>query len=111
VAPAHRRRDRLLFRLIVELGLRIGEALTLQVEDVELTRDDEHLSVLGKGGRRRTVLTDGDSLVVQLRAYLRHAGYRQSPLFRAEKNGRVAAPPLRDHRARMASLVGPGGDS
>lgn len=74
--PADRRRDRLLFRLIAELGLRIGEALSLQVEDVDLTRDDEHLSVLGKGGRRRTVLIDGDGLVIQLRAYLRHNGYR-----------------------------------
>ena len=86
--PAHRRRDQLLFRLIAELGLRVGEALTLQVEDVDLARDDEHLSVLGKGGRRRTVLIDGDGLVVQLRAYLRHTGHRHGPLFRAEKNGR-----------------------
>jgi site-specific recombinase XerD len=86
--PAHRRRDRLLFRLIAELGLRVGEALTLQVEDVDLTRDDERLSVLGKGGRRRTVLIDGDGLLLQLRVYLRHTGYRHGPLFRAEKNGR-----------------------
>ena len=70
--PAHCRRDRLLFRLIAELGLRVGEALSLQVEDVDLARDDEHLSVLGKGGRRRTVLIDDDGLVIQLRAYLRH---------------------------------------
>jgi integrase/recombinase XerD len=86
--PAQRRRDQLLFRLIAELGLRVGEALTLQVEDVDLTRDDEHVSVLGKGGRRRTVLIDGDGVVVQLRAYLRHTSYRHGPLFRAEKNGR-----------------------
>src|SRR2546426_6114328 len=66
----------------------VSEALSLQVEDVDLTRDDEHLSVLGKGGRRRTVLIDGDGLVVQLRAYLQHTGYRHGPLFRAEKNGR-----------------------
>jgi integrase/recombinase XerD len=86
--PAQRRRDRLLFRLIAELGLRAGEALRLQVEDVDLARDNEHLSVLGKGGRRRTVLIDGDGLVIQLRAYLRHTGYQHGPLFRAEKNGR-----------------------
>jgi integrase/recombinase XerD len=85
--PTHRRRDRLLFRVIAELGLRVGEALALQVEDVDLTPDDEHLSVLGKGGRRRTVLIDGDDLVAQLRAYLRHTGYRHGALFRAEKNG------------------------
>src|SRR3989442_8287632 len=78
--PAQRRRDRLLFRLIAELGLRVGEALSLQVEDVDLTRDDEHVSVLGKGGRRRTVLIDGDGLVIQLRAYLRHTGYRHGPV-------------------------------
>lgn len=37
--------------MVAELGLRIGDALSLQVEDVDLTRGDEHLSVLGKGGR------------------------------------------------------------
>jgi integrase/recombinase XerD len=96
--PARRRRDRLLFRLIAELGLRVGEALALQVEDLDLTPDDEHLSVLGKGGRRRTVLIDGDSLVAQLRTYLRYTGYRHGPLFRAEKNGRGG--PLRYQSAQ-----------
>jgi integrase/recombinase XerD len=108
VIPAQCRRDRLLFRLIAELGLRVGEALGLQVEDVDLTPDDEHLSVLGKGGRRRTVLIDGDSLVAQLRTYLRHTGYRHGPLFRAEKNGRGG--PLRyqsaqEHWARYCAAA------
>jgi integrase len=107
--PAHHRRDRLLFRLIAELGLRVGEALSLQIEDVDLARDDEHLSVLGKGGRRRTVLIDGDGLVIQLRAYLRHTGYRHGPLFRAEKNGRGG--PLRyqsahEHWVRYCAAAG-----
>ena len=107
--PAQRRRDRLLFRLIAELGLRVGEALSLQVEAVDLTRDDEHVSVLGKGGRRRTVLIDGDGLVVLLRAYLRHTGYRHGPLFRAEKNGRGG--PLRyqsahEHWVRYCAAAG-----
>ena len=44
--PAHRRRDRLLFRLIAELGLRVGEALSLQVEDVVIWN-------LGRPGVRR----------------------------------------------------------
>jgi len=109
VIPAQRHRDRLLFRLIAELGLRAGEALGLQVEDVDLTPDDEHLSVLGKGGRRRTVLIDGDSLVAQLRTYLRLTGYRHGPLFRAEKNGRGG--PLRyqsaqEHWARYCAAAG-----
>jgi integrase/recombinase XerD len=70
VIPAARRRDRLLFRLIFETGLRASEALGLYVEDLDLTADDEHLNVLGKGGQRRTVLLDDARLVGQLRAYL-----------------------------------------
>jgi len=86
--PEHRKRDRLLFRLLFETGLRIGEALGIHVEDVDLTPDDEHLNVVGKGGRRRTVLLDDPRVVQQLRTYLRQTGYRHGPLFRAEKNGR-----------------------
>jgi integrase/recombinase XerD len=86
--PTAQRRDRLLFRLIFETGLRVSEALGLHLEDLDLTTDDEHLNVLGKGGRRRTVLLDDARLVGQLRAYLRQTGYRHGPLFRAEKNGR-----------------------
>jgi integrase/recombinase XerD len=88
VIPVARRRDQLLFRLIFETGLRASEALGLDVEDLDLTADDEHLSVLGKGGQRRTVLLDDARLVGQLRAYLKRTGYRHGPLFRAEKNGR-----------------------
>ena len=86
--PTAQRRDRLLFRLIFETGLRVSEALGLHVEDLDLTADDEHLNVLGKGGQRRTVLLDDPRLVGQLRAYLKQTGYRHGPLFRAEKNGR-----------------------
>src|SRR5207245_11766361 len=65
--------------------------------------------LLGKGGRRRTVLIDGDGLVVQLRAYLRHTGHRHGPLFRAEKNGRGG--PLRyqsahEHWVRYCAAAG-----
>jgi integrase/recombinase XerD len=86
--PAQRQRDRLLFRLLLETGLRIGEALHLYVEDLSLRVDDEHLTVRGKGGRSRTLLLDDPRLVRQLRAYLKQTGYRHGPLFRAEKNGR-----------------------
>ena len=46
------------------------------MEDLDLTPDDEHLNVLGKGGQRRTVLLDDARLVGQLRAYLKQTGYR-----------------------------------
>jgi site-specific recombinase XerD len=86
--PAARKRDRLLFRLVFETGLRIGEALELHVEDLELAPDDEHIHVRGKGGKPRTVLLDDPLLVCQLRTFLRTTGYQHAPLFRAEKNGR-----------------------
>lgn len=86
--PRAQRRDWLLFRLVYETGMRIGEALAIHVEDLDLTRDDERLSVLGKGGRRRTLLLDDPRLVTELRAYLKATGYRHGPLFRAAKNGR-----------------------
>jgi integrase/recombinase XerD len=88
VIPATQRRDRPLFRLIFETGLRVSEALGVHPEDLELTADDEHLSVLGKGGQRRTVLLDDARLIGQFRAYLKQTGYRHGPLFRAAKNGR-----------------------
>ena len=86
--PATQQRDRLLVRLIVETGLRVGEALSIYIEDIDLTRDDEHVSVRGKGGRRRTLLLDDSTLVGELRRYLRRTGYTHGHLFRAAKNGR-----------------------
>lgn len=85
--PATQPRDRLLFRLIAETGLRVSEALGIYVEDLDMTPDDEHLRVKGKGGRHRTLLLDDPALVRQLRTYLRKAGYKHGPLFRAAKNG------------------------
>ena len=88
VIPPTQRRDRLLFRLIFETGLRLGESLALYVEDVTLTPDDEHLQVVGNGDKRRTVFLDDARLVKELRTYLKHTGYKHGPLFRALKNGR-----------------------
>ncbi|HEY6407019.1 MAG TPA: tyrosine-type recombinase/integrase [Ktedonobacteraceae bacterium] len=86
--PAERLRDRLFFRLLSETGLRVSEGLSLYVEDIDLSLDNEHLTVVGKGGKRRTVLLDDPRLVQQLRAYLKRMGYKHGPLYRAEKNGR-----------------------
>lgn len=76
VIPRQHLRDRLVFRLIYETGVRVGEALALHVEDLDLTRDDEHIPVVGKGNRRRTVLLDDPKLVPLLRHYLTQTGYR-----------------------------------
>src|SRR3989440_12849442 len=86
--PAECQRDRLFFYLLLETGLRVSEGLSLYVEDLDLSLDNEHLAVLGKGGKRGTVLLDDPRLVQHLRAYLKWMGYKHGPLFRAEKNGR-----------------------
>jgi integrase/recombinase XerD len=86
--PAKQLRDQLFFRLLAETGLRVGEGLSLYVEDLDLSLDNEHLTVVGKGGKRRTILLDDPHLVQQLRTYLKRMGYKHGPLFRAEKNGR-----------------------
>ena len=57
------------------------------MEDLDLSLDNEHLTVVGKGNKRRTILLDDPYLVQQLRAYLKRMGYKHGPLFRAEKNG------------------------
>ncbi len=85
--PPGKKRDRLLFRLIYQTGMRVSEALGLYIEDLDLTTDDEHVTVVGKGGHQRTVLLDDPKLVRQLRGYLKEKGYARGPLFRAEING------------------------
>lgn len=88
VIPAGQSRDALLFRLVFETGLRISEALNIHLHDLDLTKGDEHLTVLGKGSQRRTVLLDDPKLVNALRKYLRSLDYEHGPLFQAQKNGR-----------------------
>ncbi len=39
------------------------KGLSLYVEDLDLSLDNEHLTVVGKGGKRRTVLLDDPRLV------------------------------------------------
>ncbi len=87
VIPASKRRDQLLFRLLLGLGLRVREVLTLAVEDVSLEQDNERLTVLGKGGKRRTLLLDDPKLIKRLKTYLQQMGFRHGLLFRATKNG------------------------
>ncbi|BBN96907.1 phage integrase [Deinococcus grandis] len=95
VIPGQQARDALLFRLVFETGLRISEALNIHLDDLDLSKGDEHLTVLGKGGQRRTVLLDDPKLVNALRKYLRSLEYEHGPLFQAQKNGRGG--PLRYH--------------
>lgn len=101
--PPRQERDRLLFRLLLETGLRVGEALGLYIEDIDLTADDERLHVVGKGNQQRTILLDDRRLVRLLRGYLKHSGYKHGPLFRATKNGHGGALRYQSVQERWAS--------
>ena len=67
--------------------MRISEALNVHIEDLDLTSDDERVTVLGKGKRQRTLLLDDPRLLKELRTYLKVMGYKRGFLFRAAKNG------------------------
>jgi len=83
--PKHNLRDRLLFTLIAETGLRVSEALGIYVEDLVLTPDDEQIIVRGKGGRTRTVMLYAAPQSLQLlRRYLRRSGITSGALFRGD---------------------------
>jgi integrase/recombinase XerD len=53
--PAANLRDRTIFTLLYETGVRVGEILALQWSDVTLAQDDEKIRIFAKGQRERTV--------------------------------------------------------
>ena len=81
-------RDRVLFETAYTCGARASEVCGMHVEDLDLTLDDEHARVHGKGGTVRTVLLDDRDYVALVRLYLARSGYTSGPLFRASINGR-----------------------
>lgn len=62
------RRDRAILRLLIDTGVRRGELVSMRLSDVFL--DDQLISVLGKGNRRRFVPI-GSAVVADLDRYLR----------------------------------------
>ena len=83
--PASETRDRALFTLLYETGMRVGEALSLQYTDIDLTPDDEKVRVLGKGQRERTVLlTAAPESLRLLRRHLRTSGITGGSVFRGD---------------------------
>ncbi len=86
VIPAARTRDRALFTLVYETGMRIGEALGIQVEDLDLTPDDERVRVFGKGQRERTIsLLAAPTSVRLLRRHLKLSGIQSGSVFRGDR--------------------------
>ncbi len=88
VIPPMQLRDRLIFRLIGEQGLRTTEVLALQIEDLDLTKQPLELMIPTKGVRRKSPVLVLPDLDAEIRSYLDHTGYRTGPLFRAQKGKR-----------------------
>lgn len=83
--PTSNLRDRTLFTLLYDTGIRVGEALALQCSDVTLTQDDEKLRVFGKGQRERTVmLTAAPESIRLLRRHLKHSHITSGSVFRGD---------------------------
>ncbi|GAC1404008.1 MAG: hypothetical protein NVSMB52_17840 [Chloroflexota bacterium] len=83
--PASKVRDRTLFTLLYETGIRVGEALGLQCSDVQLTQDDEKIRVFGKGQRERTVmLTAAPESIRLLRRHLKQNHLTSGSVFRGD---------------------------
>jgi integrase/recombinase XerD len=83
--PASNLRDRTLFTLLYETGIRVGEALSLLATEVDLSTDDEKIRVFGKGQRERTVmLTAAPESIRLLRRHLKQSHISSGSVFRGD---------------------------
>jgi len=83
--PASNLRDRTLFTLLYETGIRVGEALGLLATEVDLSTDDERIRVFGKGQRERTVmLTAARESIRLLRRHLKQSRITSGSVFRGD---------------------------
>ena len=83
--PASNLRDRTLFTLLYETGIRVGEALSLLATEVDLSTDDEKIRVFGKGQRERTVmLTAAPESIRLLRRHLKQSHITSGSVFRGD---------------------------
>jgi integrase/recombinase XerD len=87
VIRAAKPRERLLFTLVAETGLRIDEALGIYVEDVRLDAGQEGIRFRGKGDFEREVpLPFEFECLKLLRGYIRNEDLVAGPLFRTGKD-------------------------
>jgi integrase/recombinase XerD len=83
--PPTNLRDRTLFTLLYDTGIRVGEALSLLATDVDLRTDDEKIRVFGKGQRERTVLlTAAPESIRLLRRHLKQSQITSGSVFRGD---------------------------
>lgn len=88
-------RDRALFTLLYETGMRVGEALGIQFADLDFTAGIENVQVLGKGNSRRMVLlTIAPVSLRLLQLHLAAANITSGSVFRGDQRHGGSAQPL-----------------
>lgn len=81
-------RHRAVLTLLADLGLRVGELVSLDLADLGWERGHRTIRFIGKGGRpRRRVLTPGAA--ARLDEYLRVRGAGDGPLFTTASGARI----------------------
>lgn len=85
-------RDRAILRLLFDLGLRRGEVISLDLEDVDL--NDKRIAVTGKGDTEKTLLALPETTCKALSKWICTRGDESGPLFvnvdRAKKGKRLS---------------------
>jgi len=101
-------RDRALVRLLVDLALRRGEVVALDVEDVDLVAAT--VAVLGKGKTGKTKITLPEPTKEALAAWLDVRGDAPGPLFlglsRGRARGRLTGTSLARIVRRLGAMAG-----
>ena len=79
-------RERVLFTLVAETGLRIDEALSTYVEDITLSPGQDGIRIRGKGGLQRDIPLPFEFKCLNLiKRYLRDEALMAGPVFRTGK--------------------------
>lgn len=102
-------RDHLLFRILYRLGLRLGEALAIDLKNVDF--ENEVLQIHGKGRRERTLPLVSD-IADLIKIWLLHRGRlmganRETALFLSKKGNRLAARTAQENFQKAVAKAGP----
>lgn len=102
-------RDHLLFRMLYRLGLRLGEVLAIDLDDIDFEK--EVLEIHGKGRRERTLPLVPD-IADLIRIWLLHrsrlmGAKREKALFLSKKGHRLAARTAQENFQKTVASAGP----
>ena len=99
-------RDQLLFTLLYAAGLRLSEALSLNIED--LTAETRYLKIMGKGKKERLIpllAIVRDRLTPYLKTHPQK-GTASAPLFCGVRGGRLSPTTAQLQMRRLRNLLG-----